>query len=140
METKHTAMFVFVFIGLLFLINAAASCTFRSELPVPPVNDNKSPVQEQQSFHAQGHEDAWILSVENGVVSAGVVDSKALIFFRPDAGDINKFREGYIAPVTFDCVKDKKGECDLSKPFRLYVSNRLVKMEKIEFPKKTQNR
>lgn len=136
METNRAAMFVSAFIGLLFFINAMASCVTRSELPTPHVNDAKPLVHEQQSFHAQGHEDAWILPVENGLFSVMVIDSRARIFFHPDAGDINKFKVGYIAPVTFDCVKNKKDECDFSKPYRLYISNRLVKMEKIEFPKK----
>lgn len=84
----------------------------------------------------KNYEEAWILPVKNGVFSVRVIDSRALIFFRPEAGDIDRFKVGYVAPVTFDCVKDKKGECDFSKPYRLYVSNRLVKMEKIEFANK----
>ena len=95
--------------------------------PVPPVTE---------SFHKDGYDDSWILNVDNGTVWVQLVDDKTLIHFQPLSRDFYLFEEavGHIAPVTFECENKKAGQCDLAKPYKLYIKN--VPVELLEIKKK----
>ncbi len=90
------------------------------------------------SFHEKGYEDAWIQDIDKkeGLVLVTTIDSRVTIAFKPSAGDFKKFHVNWIAPVTFQCTKKKKGKCDFSSPYKLFVSNGLVEVKQLEFPKK----
>lgn len=80
------------------------------------------------SFHKDGYENAWIKNIDEkqGLVLVRTVEVQMRIVFRPTQNDLHNFNKGWIAPVTFDCGQKSKEKCDLSKPYKLYVSNVLV--------------
>ena len=84
-----------------------------------------------KSFHDNGHINTLILTVEDGSVRVLAVESKMKIDFRPEGKDLNRFHIGWIAPVTFKCSEGYNEKCNLSKPYKLYASNVLVKPIKI---------
>ena len=90
------------------------------------------------SLHDSGHENSWIqdMDKEKGLVLVTTIDTKMAIVFKPAAGDLKKFRVGYLAPVTFQCTKLKKGKCDFKAPYKLFVSNGLVDVDQLILPKK----
>jgi len=80
------------------------------------------------SFHKDGHENAWIKDVDRqqNLVLVRTVDTGIRIVFHTNPSDVKRFNEGWITGVTFDCGQKPKEKCDLSKPYKLYVSNMLV--------------
>ena len=83
-------------------------------------------------IHDNGYEDAWIKFVENDMVQIQTESTKTVIVFRPAPSNLKRFRVGSIAPVTFVCVKEMDGECNLSRPYKLYVSSVLVEVIEIQ--------
>src|SRR3989344_5155067 len=79
-------------------------------------------------IHKQGYENSFIQFIENGLVQIQTVDTRSVIVFRPSHRSLKRFRLGYIAPVTFSCVKVMDNKCDLSRPYKLYVSSVLVEL------------
>ncbi len=100
--------------------------------PTKPTNGVKS------SYHDGGYENVWIQDIDQKVelVLVTAIDSKMTIVFKPAADDLQKFHIGWIAPVTFQCAKINKGKCDFDSPYQLFVSNGLVEVKKLKFPKK----
>ncbi len=99
----------------------------------------ESPLQKDEqiakkSFHDAGYEEAFIDSIDlkNDLVVVETVDTKMRIVFHPPRIGIKKFNKGWIAPVTFECSQRSGGKCDLSQPYKLYVSNMLVEPIKVE--------
>lgn len=92
----------------------------------PPLRRNEQFVT--ASFHKDGHEDAWIKDVDRqqGFVLIGTVSTGTRIIFHTNPNDIKRFNKGWVTGVTFDCGQKPKEKCDLSKPYKLYVSNVLV--------------
>ena len=88
-----------------------------------------------KSYHNDGYENAWILDIDKnmGLVLIKTVDSKMSIIFKPTATNLLKFRIGSIAPVTFQCSKEKNGKCDLSAPYELFIRNDLVELKELKF-------
>lgn len=98
----------------------------------PPTNGVKT------SYHDGGYEDSWIQDIdkETGLVLVTTKDSKMSIIFKPASENLPKFHVGWLAPVTFQCTKIKKKKCDFNFPYKLFVSNGLVEVEQLQFPKK----
>ena len=96
------------------------------------------PTNNVKSTYHDSYEDALIQDVDKkrGLVLVTTIDSKMDITFKPSADNLEKFHAhiGWIAPVTFQCTKKKKGRCDFSSPYKLFVSNGLVEMKEIKFP------
>lgn len=92
----------------------------------PPLRKGEQLIE--TSFHKDGHENAWIKDIDQKqcLVLVKTVDTKMRIVFRPTQNDLKSFNKGWIAPVTFDCGQKPKEKCDLSRPYKLYVSNVLV--------------
>ena len=92
------------------------------------------------SFHKGGYENAWIQYVnqKTGLVLVTTIDSKLNIVFKPTPDNLNKFHIGWIAPVTFSCVKTKKGDCDFNSPYNLFVSNAPVVVKRWVFIQERQ--
>ena len=90
------------------------------------------------SYHDGGYESAWTQDIDQkkGIVLVTTIDSKMSIVFKPADGDMEKFHVGWIAPVTFQCTKLKKGKCDFKSPYKLFVSNGLVEVKQLILPKK----
>ncbi len=86
----------------------------------------------------KNYEDSWTQDIDQkeGIVLVTTIDSKMSIVIKPSAGDMQKFHVGWIAPVTFQCTKLKKGKCDFNAPYKLFVSNGLVEVKQLIFPKK----
>ncbi|OGM96588.1 MAG: hypothetical protein A3B86_00700 [Candidatus Yanofskybacteria bacterium RIFCSPHIGHO2_02_FULL_38_22b] len=119
-------LLVLVFINFLMLYRS----DFDRQLPdpVPLVTE---------SFHKDSNDESWILKVENdGSVWVQMVDDKTNIHFRPSPGHLHLFSEhiNNIADVTFECGRKPEEECDLSKPYKLYVNN--VQVELLEIRNK----
>ena len=97
----------------------------------PPLRYNETAVT--SSFHANGYEDARVdvIDLKQRLVLVQIIDTKLKISFRSSKLDLNRFHKGWIAPVTFECGQKPGDKCDLSRPYKLYVSNRLVKPEDI---------
>ncbi len=92
----------------------------------------------KKTYHDK-QEEAWIVGVyENNEVKVQTIDSKIEITFRVVEAEWQKFRSkvNWIAPVTFQCTKKKNGKCDFDSPYKLFVSNGLVEVKQLEFPKK----
>lgn len=87
-------------------------------------------------YDKQGESLIQDVDKEKGLVLVTTFDSKISIVFKPSDDAFQKFRVGSIAPVTFQCTKKKKGKCDFSSPYKLFVSNGLVEVKQLEFPKK----
>ena len=66
------------------------------------------------------------MDLESGLIMVKTLDTKMKIVFHPDRKDIARFNKNWPAPVTFDCGQKSKAKCDLSKPYKLYISNVLV--------------
>lgn len=113
------------------IVNADMTIKDYQNLP-QPTNGTK------KSYHDGGHENAWVQDVDEkeGLVLVTTVDSKMSIIFKPAPEDLKKFHVGWIAPVTFQCTKKNKGKCDFDSPYKLFVSNGLVKVELLKFPDK----
>ena len=76
--------------------------------------------------HVKGYELAWIQFVEHGLVQVHTVDTKIAIAFRPSTNlELSKYHVGWVTPVTFEC-NGKVGDCDLSKPYKLYIGGTQV--------------
>lgn len=92
----------------------------------------------KKSYHDDGYENAWVQDIDEkeGLVLVTTTDSKMSIIFKPTSDDLQKFHVGWIAPVTFRCTKRIKGKCDFNAPYKLFVSNSLVKVELLKFPDK----
>ena len=90
------------------------------------------------SFHDFGYEDSRIQDVDHrkGLVLVTTMDSKMSIIFKPAPENFEKFRIGSIAPVTFECTKEKKGKCDFNSPYKLFISNGLVELKDLILSKK----
>ena len=113
------------------IAQADASIETLQHLP-QPTNEVK------KSYHDAGHENAWIQDVDKkaGLVLVVTIDSKMSIIFKPTADNLQKFNIGWVAPVTFQCTKKKKGKCDFDAPYKLFVLNGPVEVKQLEFPKK----
>lgn len=112
---------------------ANADMTIKDYQLLPqPINEVK------KSYHDDGHENAWVQDIDEkeGLVLVTTTDSKMSIIFKPTSDDLQKFHVGWIAPVTFRCTKRIKGKCDFNAPYKLFVSNGLVKVELLKFPDK----
>jgi len=92
----------------------------------PPLRKNEQSIE--ISFHKDGHENAWIKDVDRqqNLVLVRTIDTGVRIIFHPAKNEIRRFNKGWITGVTFDCGQKPKEKCDLSKPYKLYVSNVLV--------------
>ncbi len=92
----------------------------------------------KKSYHDGGYEDAWIQDIDQkkGIVLVETIKSKMSIVFKPATDDLQKFNVGWLAPVTFQCTKLKKGKCDFKSPYKLFVSNGLVEVKQLKFQKK----
>jgi outer membrane murein-binding lipoprotein Lpp len=90
------------------------------------------------SYHDGGREDSWVQDIDKkeGIVLVTTIDSRKSIVFKPAPGAIENFHVGWIAPVTFQCTKIKKGKCDFKAPYKLFVSNGLVEVQQLVLPKK----
>ncbi len=94
------------------------------------------------SVHDEGFENAWIVdSNEDGsLVEVLTIDSKIDIIFQPISR--SRFHKGWIAPVTFQCFKDKKPmkfereKCNANSTRLVYISNELVEVKQLTQPKK----
>lgn len=86
------------------------------------------------SFHDSGYENAWIQSVDKKkeVARIQTAESKIVITFRPKKEALDKYRKGWIAPVTILCP-DNSNDCDFDSLKKLYVSNEEVKLLEREF-------
>ena len=88
---------------------------------------------EEATVHDIGYKNARVQYIENEMVQVQIVGTKSAMVFRPDRNDLKRFRVGWLAPVTFKCGKKFNEECDLLKPFELYVSR--VRVELVEMGK-----
>lgn len=90
------------------------------------------------SFHDGGYEDADIqdLDQKTGLVLVTTKESKISITFKPTADNFQKFHIGWIAPVTFQCVKIKNDKCDFNSSYKLFVGNGLVEVKQLRFATK----
>ena len=81
----------------------------------------------------KNHEDGWVkvIDSEKNIVEVATIDSKTKIIFHTDSEHLKKFNIGWIAPVTFECIKMKDGDCDFKKPYTLYVGNRKVELVEV---------
>lgn len=88
------------------------------------------PTNKVKTTYHDSYEDALIQDIDKnkGLVLVTIIDSKTNIVFKPTVDNLGKFHEGYIAPVTFQCMKKKKGKCDLSHDYKLYINNGLVQL------------
>ena len=119
-----------IFILALINIRIFLEADLNRQLPDPPPIVN-------ESFHKDGHNESWIMKVESdGSVWVQTVDDKTNIHFRPSPWHLNLFFNhiSQLAAVTFKCDKEPDKECDLSKPYVLYIKN--VQVELIEIKKK----
>ena len=82
------------------------------------------------------NEDAWTVIVTEDSVQVQVVDTRTIILFRPPKQNMNRFREGSIAAITFQCDKGFNDDCDLSEPYQLYANNTKVELLAIKFKDK----
>lgn len=91
------------------------------------------PQEVKSSYHTAGYENSWIQDIdkETGRVLVTTMDSKMSIIFKPAPWNLDKFHVGWIAPVTFQCTKLNKKKCDFGAPYKLFVSNGLVKVEEL---------
>lgn len=126
MSTNRKVLLV-ILVGV-FIIKA---CTYKQSKPMP-INEVKV------SYHDGGYENAWIQDMDQkeGLVLVTTIDSKMNIVFKPTAADLHKFHVGWIAPVTFQCMKLNQGKCDFKSPYKLFVSNGLVEVKQLISPKK----
>lgn len=76
----------------------------------------------------KGFENAWIQFVnDDNTVQVQTVKTKLAILFELQPNKIKCFSEGWIAQVTVaECVKNFKGQCDFSFPYRVYVRTEQV--------------
>lgn len=108
--------YIFILTMAFYSIINAMACT-KKEISV---GDNLP------SPHDRGFENAWIQFIENGLVQVQTIETKIAIVFQPATNaELKKFHVGWIAPVTFEC-NDKIGDCDLSRPYKLYIGRTLV--------------
>ncbi len=75
-----------------------------------------------------------VIDPEKNIVEVATIDSKVKIIFHTDPEHMKKFNLGWLAPVTFECIKMMDGICDFKKPHTLYVGNQ--KVELVEVVKK----
>lgn len=133
MSNRRVVLLVILFILVGLNVWSYMQMNFDRQLPdpVPIVTE---------SFHKDGDDEAWIMKVEDdGTVWVQTVDDKTNIHFRPSSRHLSLFSEhiNKIAGVTFECGKEPEEECDLSKPYKLYIKNVLV--EALGVQKKTAN-
>ena len=104
-----------------------------TQLPDPPKSGSKS------NFHSSGYENARVLNIykEKGLVQVWTVSSKITILFRPQKGIMEQFEEGWLAIVTFECVK-KRGQYKFIFPIIVYISNDQAQIKEIKFSKELQ--
>ena len=81
----------------------------------------------------KNHEDGWVkvIDSEKNIVEVATIDSKTKIVFHTSPEHLEKFNIGWLAPVTFECIKIKNGSCDFKKPYTLYVGNRKVELVEV---------
>lgn len=132
MITRHKVLSGII--AVVFLVDVAIfwSRSYIQHLP-PPTEEVKS------SHHDGGYEDAWIQDVDkkSGLVMVTTIISKISIIFKPSPKNLKKFHAhlNWIAPVTFQCTKKKKEKCDYGSPYKLFISNELVEVKQLKFPK-----
>jgi len=134
-DKSRATLLTFFLLGLIVILSLYGLAGVNYKLPDSVVSPAGLVAQ---SMHANGQDEAWILGVKDKNVQARLVDSKAVIIFHPTTIDLSYFqgRTGWIAPVTFICGNATNKDCDLKKPFKLYVSNREVRfIELVKAPK-----
>lgn len=76
------------------------------------------------SYHDAGYENAWIQFVDRRerLVQVQTIESRIVIVFETKKGDIAKYREGWVTPVTFRC-KNNLIDCDIGLQEKTYIGN-----------------
>ncbi len=91
------------------------------------ISSRKSPPQKQR-IHNWPSETAWILDVneKNRLVTIRTIEKQIVVKFEVLKEDLQDFHVGSIAPVTFKCAEGYNDDCDLTEPYKLFVSGREV--------------
>ena len=136
--TTNRKTLLFILVGILVI---GASTYWQSsenlqQLP-PPTNGVTSSYHDEKNGK-KNYEDADIQDIDKkrGIVLVTTKDSKMTIVFKPTFDNFHKFHIGWLAPVTFQCVKVNKGKCDFDSPYKLFVGNGLVEVKQLKFSKK----
>lgn len=87
-------------------------------------------------IHLKVYENSFVQYVENGNVQVGTVSTRMKIVFHPPASELYRYKVSYLAPVTFACNGKLSRDCDITRPYKLYVSTVLVEL--IEMKKMTK--
>lgn len=72
-----------------------------------------------------------VIDPEKNLIKVTTIDNKTKISFRTSSEHLKKFNLGWLAPVTFECIKTSEGSCDFTKPYVLYVGNQKVELIEI---------
>lgn len=72
-----------------------------------------------------------VIDSEKNLIEVTTIDSKRKITFHTSSEHLKKFNVGWLAPVTFECIKTNDGGCDFTKPYILYVGNKKVELVKV---------
>lgn len=72
-----------------------------------------------------------VIDSEKNLIEVATIDSKTKIIFHTSSEHLKKFNVGWLAPVTFECIKLNNGRCDFTKQYTLYVGNQKVKLIKV---------
>ena len=112
MRLKRVKFKIFIVVILLVLIGTKIRRDYVANINLPePVNRVTS------SYHLNGHQDAWTQYVREDRVQVQTVKTKTTILFRPPKEYMNRFQEGWVAAITFQCNKGFNDDCDLSEPY-----------------------
>lgn len=119
-------------------IMAEADAIMKNRQRLPPPSNGVTNSYHDDKNGKKNYEDAWIDDIDKkkGIVWARTFDGKMRIVFKPAPENLEKFHKNWIAPVTFECTKLKKGKCDFESPYKLFVSNGLVEVKRLIFTKK----
>ena len=82
-------------------------------------------------IHDKVSENSWVIKVDhdNKLVMVETVETKMNIIFKAEDEflDFLRGRRNWIVPVTFYCNGKPDKNCNLNKPYTLYVATRKVK-------------
>lgn len=129
--TKRCKVILIVLVGVF--VNEA--CTYRQSTSLK-TNEVMSSYHDKEGKKNYEDSDIQDIDLKEGIVLVTTKDSKISIIFKPAPENLEKFHVGWIAPVTFQCTKLKKKKCDYDAPYKLFVSNGLVEVKELIFPKK----
>ena len=126
MASRIITRFLFLLIVSLSFTNILVSCRHEVRAPLDGLFIG---------IHDKIYEDAFIEFKENGLVQVQTTETKTRIVFRPVANKLARYNIGSITRVTFECGGKVSSNCDLFRPYKLYVSS--VMVEPVEVVKKT---